>query len=73
MVMGPGCTLVGGIDPVAGVLRAEPTAVRAAAVDAFRRAGGRYCVAGGCEIPSRTPVEHLRMLCKPMAMSESGD
>lgn len=70
-IMGPDCTLVGGIDPVAGVLRAEPAAVRAAAVDALNRAGGRYCVAGGCEIPPRTPIERLRALCEPLPMTQA--
>jgi MtaA/CmuA family methyltransferase len=68
-IMGPACTLVGGIDPVADVLRAEPAAVRAAVAEAIHGAGSRYCVAGGCEIPPGTPVERLRALCEPLSVA----
>jgi uroporphyrinogen decarboxylase len=65
-VLGPEVTLVGGIDPVAGVFNAEPAKILLATVAAARQAAGRYCVAGGCEIPPRTAVERLRALCAPL-------
>ena len=67
-VLGTRVALVGGIDPVAGVLNAEPDAIVTATQAAALRAGGRYCVAGGCEIPPRTAPNRLLALCQPVAL-----
>ena len=69
--VGPHCTLVGGLDPVAAIMRGTPASITAAAVAAAQRAGGRYGVAGGCEIPSGTPVDNLRALCRPVEPSRT--
>lgn len=58
--------LAGNLDPVAGVLRSTPDAIRMALRDCRAKAGSRYMVAAGCEIPSRTPAENLRALCEPI-------
>jgi MtaA/CmuA family methyltransferase len=65
-ILGPRVALVGGIDPVAGVMRALPQEVADAALAAAQRSAGRYCVAGGCEIPPGTPAESLLALCRPV-------
>jgi MtaA/CmuA family methyltransferase len=60
-------TVIGGnIDPVAGVLRSTPDAIRQAVRDCYAQAGNPFMVGAGCEIPSRTPVENLRALCEPV-------
>ncbi len=69
--LGPKTVIGGNIDPVAGVLRSNPDAIRAAVLDCYARAGNPFMVNAGCEIPSRTPVENLKALCEPVAYRAS--
>jgi MtaA/CmuA family methyltransferase len=64
--VGPGTVIAGNIDPVAGVMRSTPAAIRQAVLDCYARAGNPFMVNAGCEIPSRTPLENLRALCEPV-------
>lgn len=65
--LGPKTVIGGNIDPVAGVLRSNPDAVRSAVLDCYVQAGNPFMVNAGCEIPSGTPVANLMALCEPVA------
>lgn len=62
--LGTRTAIAGNIDPVAGVLRSTPDAIRQAVRDCYAQAGNPFMVSAGCEIPSRTPLENLRALCE---------
>jgi MtaA/CmuA family methyltransferase len=64
--VGDRVTLTGNIDPVGGVLDGTPATIREAITKIYARVGNPYMVNAGCEIPSRTPGENLRALCKPV-------
>ena len=64
--LGTRTAIAGNIDPVAGVLRSTPDAIRQAVRDCHAQAGDPFMVCAGCEIPSRTPLENLRALCEPV-------
>jgi len=65
--VGPGIALAGNIDPVAGVLRGTPAAIRDRVRRDYELVGNPYLVNAGCEIPLGTPEENLRALCAPVA------
>jgi MtaA/CmuA family methyltransferase len=65
-VLGSRTVIAGNLDPVAGVLRSSPAAIREAVRDCHALAGNPFMVGAGCEIPSRTPADHLRALCEPV-------
>jgi MtaA/CmuA family methyltransferase len=65
-VLGAGVVLAGNIDPVAGVMRGPPAAIKAAMLRCYAAAGAPFMVAAGCEIPAPTPPANLRALCTPM-------
>ncbi len=58
--------IAGNIDPVSGVLRSTPDAIRKTIRDCYALAGNPFMVGAGCEIPSRTPLENLHALCEPV-------
>jgi len=58
--------LAGNHDPVSELRFGRPDEIRAKTWDCYRRAGERFMVNAGCEIPSRTPIENLRSLCRPL-------
>lgn len=64
--LGRRTVIAGNLDPVAGVLRSTPDAIRQAVRDCYAQAGNPFMVCAGCEIPSRTPVENLRAFCEPV-------
>ena len=64
--LGTRTVIAGNIDPVAGVLRSTPDAIRQAVRDCYSEAGNPFMVCAGCEIPSRTPNENLRAFCEPV-------
>ncbi len=64
--LGSGVAISGTIDPVSGVCRGTPTAIRAALKRTYEAAGNPYIVNAGCEIPSGTPVDNLKALCTPI-------
>ena len=65
-VLGQRVVLAGNIDPVAGVLRGTPEAIREGMRRLYDEVGNPYMIAAGCEIPAGTPVENLRALCEPI-------
>lgn len=67
--LGTRTVIAGNIDPVAGVLRSTPDAIRQAVRACYSQAGNPFMVGAGCEIPSRTPIANLRALCEPMPYS----
>ncbi|MEK7415842.1 MAG: uroporphyrinogen decarboxylase family protein [Planctomycetota bacterium] len=69
-ILGPRIVLVGGIDPVTAILNADPETIRRSTVAAAQQAHAPYCVAGGCEIPSRTAAANLHALCVPLVQPE---
>ena len=55
-----GAAFKGNIDPVSGIMRAQPETIRAEVRDLIRRANGRrYIVSAGCEIPAATSDEAM--------------
>jgi len=64
--LGTRTVIAGNIDPVAGVLRSTPDAIRQAVRECYAQAGNPFMVCAGCEIPSRTPLENLRAFCEPV-------
>lgn len=65
--VGPAVTLAGNMDPVQHVLQSNPAAIEEAVIACYRAAGYPFMVNAGCEIPSGTPPENLRALCRPVA------
>ena len=65
--VGPRVALAGNIDPVAGILRATPTAIRDRVRRDYELVGNPFLVNAGCEIPPGTPPENLRALCESLA------
>jgi len=64
--VGSSIVVAGNLDPVTGVMRSNPAAIRQAVLDCYARAGNPFMVNAGCEIPSRTPLENLKALCEPV-------
>jgi uroporphyrinogen-III decarboxylase len=63
--LGPEVTIAGNLDPVAMLRFGTPERILDAVQQAYERAGNPYMVNAGCEIPSGTPPQNLRALCKP--------
>ena len=51
--------LLGNLDPVREVLNGEPIIIRKRIDECRARAGDRYIIGAGCEIPARTPHANL--------------
>jgi len=64
--VGPGVALAGNLDPVSGVLRSTPAAIRERVRRDYALVGNPFLVNAGCEIPPGTPPENLRALCEPL-------
>ncbi len=64
--VGPKTVIGGNIDPVAAGMRSNPDAIRVTMISCYEQAGNPFMVKAGCEIPSATPAENLRVLCKPI-------
>ncbi len=64
--VGPAVVISGNIDPVEGVCRGTPGAIRETILRTYEEAGNPYMVNAGCEIPSGTPPENLKALCEPL-------
>ena len=64
--VGPDVVLSGNIDPVGGVMQGRPDTIRAIIKATYAAAGNPFMVNAGCEIPARTPPEHLAALCEPI-------
>lgn len=65
-VLGDKVVLTGNIDPVSGVINGTPRAIRETILKTYKNVGNPYMVNAGCEIPSGTPIEHLKALCEPV-------
>jgi MtaA/CmuA family methyltransferase len=61
--MGPNAILLGNLNPVTVLRNGDPAGVSAAIAECHRRAGARFIVGAGCEVPRDTPPENLRALC----------
>ncbi|HSH10032.1 MAG TPA: uroporphyrinogen decarboxylase family protein [Oceanipulchritudo sp.] len=57
----------GNLDPVADVLRGTPGTIHRKLLDCYQAVGNPFLVNAGCEIPSGTPIENVKALCKPIA------
>ncbi|MBM3859050.1 MAG: uroporphyrinogen decarboxylase [Verrucomicrobia bacterium] len=64
--VGPRVALAGNVDPVSGVLRSTPAAIRERIRRDYALVGNPYLVNAGCEIPPGTPPENLRAICEPL-------
>jgi len=64
--VGSRVALAGNLDPVSGVLRGTPAAIRERIQRDYALIGNPFLVNAGCEIPPGTPVENLRALCEPL-------
>jgi len=62
--MGPGPVLLGNFDPVSFVLDGTPDTVYAACAWCHERAGKRYIVGPGCEVPPGTPAENIHTMVR---------
>ena len=65
--VGPHTTLAGNVDPVSVVQRGPPPRIRDEVRRCWAEAGPPFMVNAGCEIPSATPIAHVRALCEPLA------
>ena len=65
-ILGENTVLTGNIDPVSAVLNGAPKTIRKTIMNTYRDVGNPYMVNAGCEIPSGTPIEHLKALCEPI-------
>jgi uroporphyrinogen-III decarboxylase len=63
---GTGAALAGNMDPVGGVLLGTPDLIRKKMLQTYEIVGDPFIVNAGCEIPSGTPPENLKGLCKPV-------
>ncbi|MBN1844086.1 MAG: uroporphyrinogen decarboxylase family protein [Sedimentisphaerales bacterium] len=61
--VGDDIVLCGNFDPAAVLLQGTPQQVTAAARDCIARAGERFILMPGCEVPPGTPLENLRAFC----------
>lgn len=55
------------LDPVADILKGNPSSIREKLQQCQRIAGERFAVNAGCEIPPGCPRENLAALCEPLA------
>jgi MtaA/CmuA family methyltransferase len=60
--MGERQVLLGNIDPVRTLQRGTPDGVYKAVGECHRRAGNRYIVGAGCEVPRDTPPANVRAM-----------
>jgi len=60
--LGPQACLLGGVDPVRELQNCSPQEVLNALSNYHRKAGSRYIVGAGCEVPPSTPPENLRIM-----------
>ena len=60
---GPDVTLCGNFDPSAVLLQAAPEDVAKAATDCIDKAGQKFFLMPGCEVPPATPEENVRAFC----------
>ena len=65
--VGSQIALAGNIDPVAGILRGTPVAIRERIRRDYELVGNPFLINAGCEIPPGTPAENMRALCEPIA------
>ncbi|MEE9431089.1 MAG: uroporphyrinogen decarboxylase family protein [Melioribacteraceae bacterium] len=65
-ILGTKIVLSGNIDPVSGVKNGTPESISEIVNDIYGAVGNPLMVCAGCEIPSRTPNENLKSLCKPI-------
>jgi MtaA/CmuA family methyltransferase len=61
--MGPAQVLLGNVNPVAILRNGNPETVTPTIAECHQRAGSRFIVGAGCEVPRDTPPENLRALC----------
>ncbi len=66
-MVGPQVTLAGNLDPVAAVCFSDPETIHEQFKRLYEQLGNPYMVTAGCEIPSGTPPENLRALCRPIS------
>jgi len=59
--------IAGNIDPVKGILLGTPELIRKKINDDYQLVGNPYLLNAGCEIPSGTPNDNLKALCKPIS------
>ncbi len=59
--------LAGNLDPVNDVMRSNPDQIHQQFTEIYHQVGNPFMVNAGCEIPSGTPVENLKAICKPIA------
>jgi MtaA/CmuA family methyltransferase len=71
-IVGPRVVITGNLDPVSIVRNGTPEQIAAAVLAARGAAEDPYMVNAGCEIPSGTPPENLRSLCRPVPSGASG-
>ncbi|MEW6355246.1 MAG: uroporphyrinogen decarboxylase family protein [Planctomycetota bacterium] len=64
--VGSRVAITGNIDPVSGVRRGMPGAIRKTMREIYEKVGNPYMVNAGCEIPSCAPAENLKALCEPI-------
>ncbi len=69
-ILGKDVILAGNIDPVSGIKDSDPTSISNYMNDTYRTVGNPLMVCAGCEIPSQTPNENLKSLCKPILYNQ---
>lgn len=72
-VLGDGVVIAGNIDPVTGIFRGTPAAIGRKVRETYAEAGNPFMVNAGCEIPSGTPVENLKSLCRPIPYNSGAE
>ncbi len=66
-VVGNHVCLAGNLNPVNAVMRSNPEQIHQQFTEVYKQVGNPFMVNAGCEIPSGTPVENLKAVCKPIA------
>jgi MtaA/CmuA family methyltransferase len=64
--MGSKTTLSGNLDPVRCIKERRANDIQKKMERIYHKVGNPFMVNAGCEIPSATPPENLRALCKPL-------
>ena len=62
-LVGPDVTLCGNFDPSAVLLQGSSQDVANAAKDCIEKAGRKFILMPGCEVPPKTPEENIRAFC----------
>ena len=70
-ILGNKVVITGNLDPVEDIMNGTPEKIKDGFKRIYEKIGNPYMVNAGCEIPSGTPKENLKELCKPIQFKQT--